>query len=67
MSAVCFLFAREISDKIGVPLGMVHASWGGTLIEAWSDPDALDRSVCMFMMIEVKGATLTLPSTLLLF
>jgi len=43
MSAVCFLFAREISDKIGVPLGMVHASWGGTLIEAWSDPDALDR------------------------
>jgi len=43
MSAVCFLFAREISDKAGVPLGMIHSSFGGTPIEAWSSPDALDR------------------------
>ena len=43
MSAVCFLFAREIADKVNVPLGMVHSSWGGTPIEAWSDKAALDR------------------------
>ena len=48
MSAVCFLFARNIQnmmqsegDKI-VPMGMVDSDWGGTLIEAWMSQNALD-------------------------
>jgi sialate O-acetylesterase len=53
MSAVCFLFAREISDKAGVPLGMIHSSFGGTPIEAWSSPDALDRYNKEYLNIEL--------------
>ncbi|MDD2512855.1 MAG: sialate O-acetylesterase [Proteiniphilum sp.] len=34
-SAVAFFFGREIVRKTGIPVGLVHASWGGTDIEAW--------------------------------
>ena len=57
MSAVCFLFARNIQDMMAIeeqdliPLGMVDSDWGGTPIEAWSSRDALekcdiDQSIC---------------------
>ncbi len=36
-SAVGYFFARDIYRKLGVPIGLVNSSWGGTPIEAWSD------------------------------
>jgi len=36
-SAVCWFFAREIRARTGVPVGMLHSSWGGSRIEAWMD------------------------------
>lgn len=41
-SAVCWLYGRMIHEGLGGrPIGLVHASWGGTSIEWWSPPDAL--------------------------
>ena len=40
-SAVAFFFARDLQPKIGVPLGIIHSSWGGTLAEAWMSPEAV--------------------------
>ena len=40
-SAACFYFARELQKTRKVPLGLVHASWGGSGIEAWMTPAAL--------------------------
>jgi sialate O-acetylesterase len=40
-SAVAYFFAREIHARFGVPVGILHASWGGTPIEAWTSIDAL--------------------------
>ena len=40
-SAVAFFFARDLQPKIGVPLGIIHSSWGGTLAEAWMTPEAV--------------------------
>lgn len=40
-TAVGYFFARDIFQKTGVPVGLVHASWGGTPIEAWLSPAAL--------------------------
>jgi len=40
-SAVCWLYAKYIYLKRGVPMGLVETSWGGTNIEAWSSPDSL--------------------------
>ena len=40
-TAVGYFFARDIFQKLGVPVGIVHSSWGGTPVEAWMSPAAL--------------------------
>jgi len=42
MSAVCFLFARNIYDQTNIPQGLVTADWGGTPVEAWSPQSNID-------------------------
>jgi hypothetical protein len=34
-SAVGFYFGRELNRRLGIPIGLVNASWGGTRVEAW--------------------------------
>jgi sialate O-acetylesterase len=41
-SAVAYFFARELHAELGVPVGILHASWGGTPIEAWTSRDKLN-------------------------
>ena len=41
-SAVCFLYARNVYDQLGVPIGLIESAVGGTRIEAWSNKEALD-------------------------
>ena len=43
-SAVCYFFARELQRTHPVPLGLIHASWGGSAIEAWMSRRALQRA-----------------------
>jgi sialate O-acetylesterase len=33
---VGYFFARDIYQKLGVPVGMIHTSWGGTPAQAWT-------------------------------
>lgn len=40
-SAVAYFFGRELHRELGIPIGLVHASWGGTPCEAWASGDAL--------------------------
>ncbi len=40
-SAVAYYFARKIQDSLGVPVGVIHSSWGGTPAEAWTSRTAL--------------------------
>ena len=39
-SAVAYAFGRQIHQTLDVPVGLVHASFGGTFIEAWMPPEA---------------------------
>ena len=45
MSAVCWVFGREVFDGLGgnVPIGLISAAWGGSPIEEWSDGAAFLR------------------------
>jgi len=40
-SAACWFTGRNLYDKYKVPLGLISTNWGGTVIQAWSSPDAL--------------------------
>lgn len=42
-SAVAYFFAREVYKKTGVPIGLIHTSWGGTIIEAWTSAGTLQQ------------------------
>ena len=39
-SGTAYFFARALHEKLKVPVGIVHSSWGGTAIEAWTSWEA---------------------------
>jgi sialate O-acetylesterase len=43
-SATAYFFGRKLYKELKIPIGLIHSSWGGTPIEAWTSADYL-RSV----------------------
>lgn len=41
-SAVAYFFGRDLHDRLDTPIGLINASWGGTLIEAWTSREGLE-------------------------
>lgn len=39
-SGTAYFFAREVHGEVGVPVGLLNSSVGGTAIEAWTSMDA---------------------------
>jgi sialate O-acetylesterase len=57
-TAVGYFFARDLQAARHVPVGLIHASWGGTPAEAWTSeaglrplPDFADTSEQLKMLI----------------
>lgn len=40
-SAVAYYFARFLNQALGVPVGIVVSSWGGSTVEAWMSEETL--------------------------
>ncbi len=40
-SAVGYFFARKLRHELGIPIGIISASWGGSNIETWLSASAL--------------------------
>ncbi len=40
-SATAYFFARELHQKLEVPVGIIHSSWGGTPVESWVSKEKL--------------------------
>ncbi|CAG5016761.1 hypothetical protein DYBT9275_05630 [Dyadobacter sp. CECT 9275] len=40
-TAVGFFFARELYQKLKVPVGLLHSSWGGSQIEGWISKEGM--------------------------
>ena len=44
-SAVAYYFGKEIWKETGVPVGLIHSSWGGTPAESWTKKEVLESDV----------------------
>ena len=42
-SAVGYYFAKKMQAILGVPIGIIHTSWGASTIESWMDKEALSE------------------------
>ncbi len=42
-TATGYYFARELRQKLGVPVGLIKCPWGGTPIEPWVRQEVLNR------------------------
>lgn len=36
-SATAFFFGKKLMTELNIPIGLIHSSWGGTPVEAWTD------------------------------
>lgn len=54
-TAVGFYFARQIHRKTGVPVGLIHSSWGGTPIESWLPPEAYRTFPCLKPLLKTEA------------
>ena len=41
-TAVGYFFGRELHQKLNVPVGLIHTSWGGTPAEVWTSKRAME-------------------------
>jgi sialate O-acetylesterase len=41
-SAVAYYFGRDLQKSLGVPVGIIHTSWGGTASEEWTSMKNLE-------------------------
>jgi len=42
-SAAAWYFGRKLMEELKVPVGVIHTSWGGTIIEAWMSEGAISQ------------------------
>lgn len=42
-TAVGFFFARKLQPQVGVPIGLLNSSWGGTPAESWISGEVIER------------------------
>jgi sialate O-acetylesterase len=40
-TAVGYFFGKELYERLGVPIGLIHSSWPGTVAEDWASPESL--------------------------
>ena len=43
-SAVAYYFGRDLRQARGVPVGLIHTSWGGSPAEVWMSQDVLEKN-----------------------
>ena len=43
-SAIAYFFAKRLTKALGVPVGIIVNSWGGSRIEAWMTRESIEKS-----------------------
>jgi sialate O-acetylesterase len=42
-SAIGYFFARKLNKELGVPVGVINSSWGGTPAESWMPEEVIQK------------------------
>ncbi|TRX70386.1 sialate O-acetylesterase [Carboxylicivirga sp. M1479] len=42
-SAVGYFFGRDLQREIGVPIGLINSTWGGTCVETWTSKESITK------------------------
>jgi len=57
-SGVGYFFGRELYNKLNVPVGLIHSSWGGTVAETWMSAEIIKDDVDLkYALEELKNMT----------
>jgi len=51
-SASAWFFGRKLHEELGVPIGLINSSWGGTDIAAWTSSSAQSENETLAGMIK---------------
>jgi sialate O-acetylesterase len=43
-SAIGYFFARKLNKELGVPVGVINSSWGGTAAESWMPEEVIQKN-----------------------
>ena len=41
-SATAYFFGKRLQEKLNIPIGLIHSSWGGTPVESWTSDEYLN-------------------------
>lgn len=63
-TAVGTHFGRKLRRELGVPVGLINTTWGGTRIEPWCDPSALAQKPTFAELVESRRADPQAPGAL---
>jgi sialate O-acetylesterase len=55
-TAVGYFFARELVKRLHIAVGLINASWGGTMVETWTSRGAFEKSPEFRSMISTVPA-----------
>lgn len=55
-SAVGYYFGRDLQKALGKPVGIIHASWGGTIAEAWISLESLEANTALKPLVDRRKA-----------
>jgi len=54
-SAVAYLFGRELVNREHVPIGLIDATWGGTVAEAWMSLQAIAADAALMPVFATRA------------
>ena len=62
-SAVAYFFARNLQQKLGVPIGLIESSWGGTAAESWTSLHTLGADAALMPVLSARAKMVDEQST----
>ncbi|MCL2088992.1 MAG: dockerin type I domain-containing protein [Oscillospiraceae bacterium] len=55
MSGIAYVFAKNLQEELGVPVGIIDSSIGGTVIEGWLSRDAIEGHSEVKRAMDLRG------------